>query len=98
MRVITKIYKARVQGKPSVVVNLLDFKQKPLLEGDKKVENDWTIKLGDYFNILVDSKTIVLPKDRELKPEIIVLPTSKENLDKIFKDIQLALKLAKRIK
>lgn len=98
MRVITKIYKARVQGKPSVVVNLLDFKQKPLLEGDKKVENDWTIKLGDYFNVLVDSKTVVLPKDRELKPEIIVLPVSKENLDKTFKDIQLALKLAKRIK
>lgn len=98
MRVITKIYKARVQGKPSVVVNLLDFKQKPLLEGDKKVENDWTIKLGDYFNVLVDSKTIVLPKDRELKPEIIVLSVSKENLDKTFKDVQLALKLAKRIK
>lgn len=98
MRVITKIYKARVQGKPSIVVNLLDFKQKPLLDGEKTLENGWKISLGDYFNVLVDSKSIILPKDRELKPEIIVIEVKKENQNTIFKDIQLALKLAKRIK
>ena len=96
MRLISKIYKARVAGIPSVVVNLLDFKQKPLLNGEKKTENDWTIRLGDYFNI--DERVITLPKDRELKPEIIVLKSNKEELDKLFKDVQLALKLAKRIK
>lgn len=98
MRLITKIYRARVQSKPSVVVNLLDFKQKPLLNGEKSLENGWKISLGDYFNILVDSKNIILPKDRELKPEIIVIPVTKENQNAMFKDIQLALKLAKRIK
>lgn len=98
MRLITKIYRARVQSKPSVVVNLLDFKQKPLLNGEKSLENGWKISLGDYFNILVDSKNIILPKDRELKPEIIVIPVTKENQNVMFKDIQLALKLAKRIK
>lgn len=98
MRLITKVYRARVQSKPSVVVNLLDFKQKPLLNGEKSLENGWKISLGDYFNILVDSKNIILPKDRELKPEIIVIPVTKENQNTMFKDIQLTLKLAKRIK
>ncbi len=98
MRLITKIYPARVQSKPSVVVNLLDFKQKPLLNGEKTLENGWKISLGDYFNIWIDSKSIILPKDRELKPEIIVIEVSKENQRAMFKDIQLALKLAKKIK
>lgn len=98
MRLITKIYPARVQSKPSVVVNLLDFKQKPLLNGEKTLDNGWKISLGDYFNILIDSKSIILPKDRELKPEIIVIEVSKENQRAMFKDIQLALKLAKKVK
>ena len=98
MRLITKIYNARVAGKSSVVVNLLDFKQKPLLDGEKTLENGWKISLGDYFNISVDTKSIVLPKDRELKPEIIVINVEKDKQIAMFKDIQLALKLAKRIK
>lgn len=98
MRLISKIYNARVAGKPSVVVNLLDFKQKPLLDGEKTLENGWKISLGDYFNILVDSKSIVLPKDRELKPEIMVINVEKDKQVAVFKDVQLALKLAKKIK
>lgn len=98
MRLISKIFKANVQGKPSVVVNLLDFKQKPLLNGDKTLENGYNFSLGDYFNILLDDKKVILPKDRELKPEIIVIQVEKTNQDKIFKELQSAFKLIKRVK
>lgn len=98
MRLMSKIYQARVLSKPAVVVNLLEFKQKPLTKGDKAIENGWTLKLGQDFNIDCNSKVIILPENKETTPAIVVIETTKENQKTLFKDIQLALKLAKRVK
>ena len=39
---------------------LLEFKQKPLVNGSKSLENGWNIGLGDNFNVDASSKTITL--------------------------------------
>ena len=57
-----------------------------------------TLKLGDSFIIEDASKTITLPKDQEKNPHIFVVNTTKENQKALFKDIQLAFKLAKKVK
>lgn len=98
MRLMSKTFQARVLSKPAVVVNLLEFKQKPLVDGPKTLENGWNIALGDYFNVNVDAKSITLPTDRETVPAITVVETTKENQKALFKDIQLAFKLAKKVK
>lgn len=98
MRLMSKTFQARVLSKPAVVVNLLEFKQKPLVNGAKTLENGWSIALGDYFNVDISSKAITLPTDRETAPAIVVVETSKENQKALFKDIQLAFKLAKKVK
>ena len=98
MRLMSKTFQARVLSKPAVVVNLLEFKQKPLVNGAKTLENGWSIGLGDYFNVDANSKAITLPADREIAPAIVVVETSKENQKALFKDIQLAFKLAKKVK
>ena len=97
MRIITKIYQARVASKPTVVVNLLDFKQKPLVKEAKTTENNWKFTLGESFNIDNINKTVILPEG-EKYPAIVVIETTKENQKELFKEIQLALKLAKKIK
>ena len=98
MRIITKTYPARALATPVVIVNLLEFKQKPLVNGNKTLENGWNISLGDYFNVDEISKTIVLPKDGETSQHIVMIKTNKENQKALFKDVQLAFKLAKKVK
>ena len=98
MRLISKTFQARVLSKPAVVVNLLEFKQKPLVNGSKSLENGWNIGLGDNFNVDASSKTITLPTDHETTPAIVVVETGKNNQKAMFKDIQLAFKLAKKVK
>ena len=98
MKIMTKVYPARVLSTPAVVINLFEFKQKALITDQKSLDNGWTLKLGNSFIIEDASKTITLPKDQEKNPHIFVVNTTKENQKALFKDIQLAFKLAKKVK
>lgn len=98
MRIITKTYPARALSTPVVIINLLEFKQKPLVNGPKTLENGWNISLGDSFNVDVASKSITLPTDQETSQHIVLVKTTKENQRTLFKDIQLAFKQAKKVK
>ena len=98
MKIMTKTYPARVLSTPAVVINLFEFKQKVLIAGEKSLDNGWTLKLGDNFTVASTNKVITLPKDQEKTPHIFVVNTTKENQKSLFKDIQLAFKLAKKVK
>lgn len=97
MKIMTKTYPARVLSAPAVVINLFEFKQKVLIT-EKTLENGWVLKLGDKFCVESSSKVITLPKDQEKVPHIFVVNTTKEEQKALFKDIQLAFKLAKKVK
>ena len=98
MRIISKIYQARALSTPVVVINLLEFKQKKLLNEVKTLENGWKLCLADSFNVDVEAKQVSLPKDQETTQHIVMLKTNKENQKTLFKDVQLVFKLAKKIK
>lgn len=98
MRIITKTYPARALSTPVVIINLLEFKQKPLINGSKTLENGWNISLGDNFNVDIASKSITLPINQETSQHIVLVKTTKENQRTLFKDIQLAFKQAKKVK
>jgi len=98
MKIMTKVYPARVLSIPSVVINLFEFKQKVLIANEKLLDNGWTLKLGDNFAVENAYKIITLPKDQEKTPHIFVVNTTKEDQKALFKDIQLAFKLAKKVK
>lgn len=98
MRIITKTYPARALSTPVVIINLLEFKQKPLVNGNKTLENGWNICLSDSFTVDNVSKVITLPKDQETSQHIVMIKTTKEAQKSLFKDVQLAFKLAKKVK
>lgn len=98
MKIMTKTYPARVLSTPAVVINLFEFKQKALMNGEKNLDNGWKITLGTDFIVDDKNKTITLPVNQEKKPYIFVINTTKEQQKVLFKDIQLAFKLAKKVK
>ena len=98
MRIITKTFQARALSTPVVVINLLEFKQKPLVSGAKTLENGWTLGLADSFIVNAETKQVTLPVDQETAQHIVMVKTTKENQKSLFKDIQLVFKLAKKVK
>ena len=98
MRIISKTFQARALSMPVVVVNLLEFKQKPLVSGPKSLENGWELSLGSTFDINVDTKKVVLPMDQETSQHIFMVKTTKEAQKTLFKEVQQVFKLAKKVK
>lgn len=98
MRIISKTFQARALSTPVVVVNLLEFKQKPLSSGPKSLENGWELSLGSAFDINVDTKKVVLPMDQEISQHIFMVKTTKEAQKALFKEVQQVFKLAKKVK
>ena len=73
MRIISKTFQARALSMPVVVVNLLEFKQKPLVSGPKSLENGW--------ELFVTMFTMFLLYYYVLSPRIDkLLPAGKVNL------------------